>query len=141
MRRPRRAARRLLSAVGARGRSRRRGARACARGCRRFAPARAGTRDARPLAGPGTRRSARGEGPSEGAAPWARDRRARRGAGFRRWGRGTVRRKPMPLFDAHLHLFSRRFYETLAAQSPLPGTADERLATLAKALAIDIPSP
>lgn len=47
----------------------------------------------------------------------------------------------MPLFDAHLHLFSRRYFEVLAAQSPLPGSVEERLAALARALSLEIPGP
>ncbi len=45
----------------------------------------------------------------------------------------------MPVFDAHLHLFSRRYYEAMAAQSPLPGGVEERLGALSRALGIEIP--
>lgn len=35
-----------------------------------------------------------------------------------------------PTVDAHLHFFSRNFFEALAAQSPWPGTVEEKLARL-----------
>ena len=36
----------------------------------------------------------------------------------------------MRIIDFHLHLFSRTYFETLAALSPLPGSVEERLAEL-----------
>jgi predicted TIM-barrel fold metal-dependent hydrolase len=47
----------------------------------------------------------------------------------------------MTLFDAHLHLFSRRYFEAVAAASPLPGTVAERIDRLAKTMAIEVPGP
>lgn len=44
------------------------------------------------------------------------------------------------IFDAHLHLFSRPYFEALASLSPLPGTVETRLAGLAQHAAIEIPS-
>ena len=37
----------------------------------------------------------------------------------------------MTLVDFHLHLFSRPYFEALAALSPMPGTVEERLAQAA----------
>lgn len=47
---------------------------------------------------------------------------------------------PGPVIDAHAHLFSRVYFETLAAQSPLPGTVEERLARVTRAAGIELPS-
>jgi predicted TIM-barrel fold metal-dependent hydrolase len=47
----------------------------------------------------------------------------------------------MTIFDAHLHLFSRRYYEAVATASPLPGTVVERIERLAKTLGIEVPGP
>ena len=33
----------------------------------------------------------------------------------------------MAIVDFHMHFFSRVFFETLAAQSPLPGTPEDRM--------------
>lgn len=43
------------------------------------------------------------------------------------------------LVDFHTHFFSRTFFETLAAQSPLPGTSSERLAQVARHAKIELP--
>ncbi len=45
------------------------------------------------------------------------------------------------ILDAHLHLFSRPYFEALARISPLPGTVEERLAALAKKAGLEIPGP
>ena len=45
------------------------------------------------------------------------------------------------MIDVHLHLFSRIYFEALAAQSPLPGSVPERLDRLAAASGIEIPGP
>lgn len=45
----------------------------------------------------------------------------------------------MRLIDAHSHLFSRVYFETLAAQSPLPGSVPERLDDLARRSGVEIP--
>ena len=60
-----------------------------------------------------------------------------------------LRRAPIPvgrqapnvmrIIDFHLHLFSRVYFETLAALSPLPGSLAERLAGVEARLGIEIP--
>lgn len=45
----------------------------------------------------------------------------------------------MRVIDAHSHFFSRVYFETLAAQSPLPGTVAQRLDDLSKRAAVEIP--
>jgi predicted TIM-barrel fold metal-dependent hydrolase len=45
----------------------------------------------------------------------------------------------LEIFDAHLHLFTRAFFEALAAQSPLPGTPAERLARAATRAKAEVP--
>jgi predicted TIM-barrel fold metal-dependent hydrolase len=45
----------------------------------------------------------------------------------------------MALVDFHTHYFSRVFFRTLAAQSPLPGTPEEKLAALARKTGIELP--
>lgn len=45
------------------------------------------------------------------------------------------------LVDFHLHLFSRVYFETLAALSPQPGSVPERLAEVERRLSIQIPPP
>jgi predicted TIM-barrel fold metal-dependent hydrolase len=45
-----------------------------------------------------------------------------------------------PVVDAHVHLFSRAFFDALAEQSPQPGTVAERLARLAQRAGIEIPA-
>jgi len=47
----------------------------------------------------------------------------------------------MPVIDFHSHFFSRPFFETLAAQSPLPGTVESRLQAVADRTGIEIPPP
>ena len=47
----------------------------------------------------------------------------------------------MRVVDFHSHFFSRAFFETLAAQSPLPGSAEEKLAAVVQATGIELPSP
>jgi uncharacterized protein len=47
----------------------------------------------------------------------------------------------MKLIDFHAHFFSRVFFETLAAQSPLPGDAGAKLANVAQKTGIEIPGP
>jgi len=46
----------------------------------------------------------------------------------------------MRVIDAHSHFFSRVYFETLAAQSPIPGTVARRLDDLAKRAAVEIPT-
>lgn len=46
----------------------------------------------------------------------------------------------MRVIDAHSHFFSRVYFETLAAQSPLPGTVPERLDDLARRAGIELPA-
>ncbi|HTF87007.1 MAG TPA: amidohydrolase family protein [Planctomycetota bacterium] len=46
----------------------------------------------------------------------------------------------MRVIDFHLHLFSRTYFETLAALSPLPGSVEERLAELERRVGIEIPA-
>ncbi|MCC7015129.1 MAG: amidohydrolase [Planctomycetes bacterium] len=46
----------------------------------------------------------------------------------------------MGLVDFHLHLFSRAYFEALAAQSTQPGGIDERLARVAERARIELPS-
>lgn len=45
----------------------------------------------------------------------------------------------MTLVDFHLHLFSRPYFEALAALSPMPGTVEERLAQAAAKAKIELP--
>lgn len=47
----------------------------------------------------------------------------------------------MTIFDAHVHLFSRRYFEAVATASPQPGTVAERIDRLAKGMAIEVPGP
>lgn len=47
----------------------------------------------------------------------------------------------MSLVDFHLHLFSRPYFEALAAQSPLPGTVAEKLEAAAAKAKLELPSP
>src|SRR5687768_7964928 len=47
----------------------------------------------------------------------------------------------MALVDCHLHFFSRPYFDALAAQSPQPGTVDEKLARAAAKAGIAVPSP
>lgn len=47
----------------------------------------------------------------------------------------------MGVIDFHMHLFSRVFFETLAAQSPLPGDVASRLADVSKRTGIELPGP
>jgi predicted TIM-barrel fold metal-dependent hydrolase len=46
----------------------------------------------------------------------------------------------MKVVDFHAHFFSRTFFETLAAQSPLPGDTASKLAAVAQKTGIEIPS-
>jgi hypothetical protein len=46
----------------------------------------------------------------------------------------------MRVIDFHAHYFGRTFFETLAAQSPLAGTVDEKLARLVERTGIELPS-
>lgn len=46
----------------------------------------------------------------------------------------------MGLVDFHTHWFSRTYFETLAAQSPLPGTVAEKLELVARKAGIEPPS-
>ncbi len=43
------------------------------------------------------------------------------------------------MIDFHSHFFSRPFFETLAAQSPLPGTIDDKLASVADRTGLELP--
>ena len=45
----------------------------------------------------------------------------------------------MSVVDFHVHFFARTFFETLAAQSPQPGTAEERLARVLETTGIELP--
>lgn len=45
----------------------------------------------------------------------------------------------MAIIDFHAHFFSRTFFETLAGQSPLPGTPEERLAKVVAKTGIELP--
>jgi hypothetical protein len=45
----------------------------------------------------------------------------------------------MSVIDFHSHFFSHTYFETLAAQSPRPGTTAEKLAALAQTAGIEIP--
>jgi len=47
----------------------------------------------------------------------------------------------MAVVDFHLHFFSHVFFETLAAQSPLPGTPSERLQAVVRKAGIELPAP
>jgi len=47
----------------------------------------------------------------------------------------------MRVIDFHSHWFSRTFFETLAAQSPLPGSVEEKLAFVSSKTGIEIPDP
>lgn len=44
-----------------------------------------------------------------------------------------------PLIDFHSHFFSRTFFETLAAQSPQPGTVEEKLGRVAEQTGLAVP--
>ena len=46
----------------------------------------------------------------------------------------------MALIDIHTHYFSRPYFQALAAQSPLPGTPEEKLAALARKTGIELPA-
>ena len=45
----------------------------------------------------------------------------------------------MQVVDFHSHFFSRTYFETLAAQSPQPGSVEEKLAMLAKKTGMELP--
>lgn len=45
----------------------------------------------------------------------------------------------MTIIDFHAHFFSRTFFDTLAGQSPLPGSPDERLAAVVHKTGIELP--
>lgn len=45
----------------------------------------------------------------------------------------------MTLVDFHMHLFSRPYFEALAALSPLPGSVEERLAEVSARAKIELP--
>ena len=45
-----------------------------------------------------------------------------------------------PLVDFHSHFFSRPFFEALAAESPHPGSVDERVASVGKTAGIELPA-
>src|SRR5690349_5145171 len=45
----------------------------------------------------------------------------------------------MPVVDFHMHFFSRVFFETLAALSPLPGSPEERLQGAVKKAGLQLP--
>lgn len=45
-----------------------------------------------------------------------------------------------PLFDAHLHVFSRMYFESLAQKSPLPGSVEDRLRHLTATSSVEIPA-
>ncbi|NUP94690.1 MAG: amidohydrolase [Planctomycetaceae bacterium] len=47
----------------------------------------------------------------------------------------------MSVVDFHLHLFSRPYFEALAAFSPLPGSVDERLARVVEKAKLELPPP
>ncbi len=44
-----------------------------------------------------------------------------------------------PITDFHLHLFARPFFESLAQQSPLPGTCEEKIQAAAERAGIELP--
>ncbi len=46
----------------------------------------------------------------------------------------------MAIVDFHAHFFSRPYFEALAAQSPLAGTIDEKLAAAAAKVKLELPS-
>jgi len=46
---------------------------------------------------------------------------------------------PMSLIDFHSHWFSRTFFETLAAQSPLPGSVEDKLEFVRTRAGIELP--
>lgn len=46
----------------------------------------------------------------------------------------------MTIVDVHSHFFSRHYFRTLAAQSPQPGTPEEKLAALARKTGLELPS-
>lgn len=46
----------------------------------------------------------------------------------------------MDLFDFHAHFFARPFFDALAAQSPLEGSGEEKLAQVTSATGIELPS-
>src|SRR6187402_18490 len=46
----------------------------------------------------------------------------------------------MRVIDFHAHYFGRTFFETLAAQSPLPGSVAEKLARVVERTKIELPS-
>ena len=45
----------------------------------------------------------------------------------------------MAIIDIHSHYFSGLYFRTLAAQSPLPGTVEEKLAALAQRTGLELP--
>jgi uncharacterized protein len=47
----------------------------------------------------------------------------------------------MAVIDAHLHFFSRTFFETLAGQSPQQGTVEEKLARVKQIAGLELPPP
>src|SRR5205823_1390522 len=54
----------------------------------------------------------------------------------------SVRETAMdPAFDAHLHLFSRTYYESLAAKAPGTESVSEKLAKLERGAGIRVPGP
>jgi predicted TIM-barrel fold metal-dependent hydrolase len=47
----------------------------------------------------------------------------------------------MGVIDFHMHLFSRAYFEALASQSPLPGTAADKLAAVVGKTGLELPPP
>lgn len=45
------------------------------------------------------------------------------------------------MIDFHLHLFTRTYFETLAALSPQPGSVEERLQRVAAKVGLELPAP
>lgn len=46
----------------------------------------------------------------------------------------------MNVIDVHMHWFSRDYFDTLAAQSPRPGSSEEKLTEVVKRTGIELPS-
>ncbi len=46
-----------------------------------------------------------------------------------------------PITDFHSHIFARPFFDALASQSPLPGSAEEKLAAVVEQVGIELPEP
>src|SRR5262245_32895145 len=57
-----------------------------------------------------------------------------------RWRARCARIDTMKIIDFHTHFFSSTFFETLAAQSPIPGDSHKKLADASRKAGFELPS-